>query len=316
VTIPTVMILAGIVLTLVCVFFLFLVYGLASMVPITSDEPGYWSLVLGRMFGAEHGGWLAIPASFGFLLGVTFVMLGMVKRGKRRREGIRDIRQSNRALVAVVLVFVPVAAHASVTDVALKDLVARSDLVVLATVTKVEDGPVEIKAEGDEFPPVKVATARVVETWKGVVVREVRFVASPTRHCDVADAKKGEKLVLFLEKRSDSPVMMVAHIGRGGMLLHDVEGKPYATIENEVRLPAGTKTISEEKTGRIDLPLLPTKSDKKPSTRKTLTYSYSVRSIELGALRELVRSLSFRKRTGAAEAGVRRGVEPARGQSP
>ena len=85
VTIPTVMILVGIVLTLVCVFSLFLVYGLASLGTITSDEPGYWSLVLGRMFGAEHGGWLAIPASFGFLLGVTFVMLGLVKRGKRRR---------------------------------------------------------------------------------------------------------------------------------------------------------------------------------------------------------------------------------------
>jgi len=85
VTSPMVMILAGLVLTLVCVFFLFLAYGLASLVPITTDDPGYWSLVLGRMFGAEHGRWLAIPASFGFLLGVTFVMLGMVKRGKRRR---------------------------------------------------------------------------------------------------------------------------------------------------------------------------------------------------------------------------------------
>ena len=84
--ISMVMILGGIGLMIVCGFFLFVAYGLASRVPITQDDPGYWSMVLGRMFGAEHGGWMAIPASFGMLVGVVFLVLGMVKAGKRRRE--------------------------------------------------------------------------------------------------------------------------------------------------------------------------------------------------------------------------------------
>jgi hypothetical protein len=200
----------------------------------------------------------------------------------------RDIRRANRALVALVLVLAPVAARAEVTEVALKDLVARSDLIVVATVTKVEDHPDYIKTAADEFPPVKVATARAVETWKGAAVREVRFVASPTWQRDISRAKMGEKLVLFLEKRSDTPIMMIAHVGRGGMLLHDVEGKPYATLTDQVILPEGTRTISEPRTLTFDLPLFPTDGDKKKPTTKTFTLVYPVRSIELGTLRDLV----------------------------
>jgi hypothetical protein len=81
-TIAMMMILAGIVLTLLCGFLLFVVFGLASMVP--EDDPGYWSVVLDRMFGAEYGGWVAIPASMGFLLGVILVVLGGFKVGKHR----------------------------------------------------------------------------------------------------------------------------------------------------------------------------------------------------------------------------------------
>ncbi len=82
---PIVMILAGCVLILVCGFFLLSVYGLASIGTKTQDEPGYWSQVLGRMFGVEDGGWVAIPSSVGVLLGVALVVFGMVKAVKRRR---------------------------------------------------------------------------------------------------------------------------------------------------------------------------------------------------------------------------------------
>ena len=136
----------------------------------------------------------------------------------------------------------------------LKDLVAKSDLIVVVTVTKTEAGPDDIKPWDASFPPVKVATARVVETWKGKADKEVRFVASPTRPCDIADAKEGEKLVLFLERRENSPIMMIAHVGRGGMLLHDIKGKTYATLSDQVILPKGTRTISEPKKVSMSLP--------------------------------------------------------------
>ncbi len=83
-TLSIAMILAGTVLILVCGFLLFAVYGPASKA--VGDDPESSARVLGWMFGIDQGGWVAIPASFGILLGVAFVALGLVKAGKRRRE--------------------------------------------------------------------------------------------------------------------------------------------------------------------------------------------------------------------------------------
>jgi hypothetical protein len=72
------MVVSEVVLILACGLLLFFVYGLASIVP--EDEPGYWSLVLKRMFGLEHGGWVAIPSSLGLVLGVGLVLRGILRR--------------------------------------------------------------------------------------------------------------------------------------------------------------------------------------------------------------------------------------------
>ncbi len=155
------------------------------------------------------------------------------------------------------------------------------------TVTKTEAGPADIKPWDASFPPVRVATARVVETWKGKADKEVRFVASPTQPCDIAGAKEGEKLVLFLELRENSPIMMIAQVGRGGMLLHDIKGKTYATLSNQVNLPAGTRTISEPKKVSMSLPRSLIRAGEKGEI--TRTFTIEVRSIELGTLGEMVR---------------------------
>jgi hypothetical protein len=156
---------------------------------------------------------------------------------------------------------------AEVAEIPLKRLVAQSDMIVVARVTKVEDGRADVKTEDDRFfPRVKVATAEVIETWKGTPLREVRYVASPLWTCDISDAEMGERVVLFLRSRKGSPIMMIAHSGRGRMPLREVEGKTYATCWDEVALPKGTTTIpgSEPK------------------------YSF-IRSVELTTLKELVR---------------------------
>src|SRR5262249_39505911 len=154
---------------------------------------------------------------------------------------------------------------------ALKDLVDRSDRIVLAKVSAIEDGPADIRTENDRFfPRVKVAKAQVIETWKGTPFREIRYVASPLWTCDIADAESGERVVLFLKSRKGSPIMMIAHLGRGRMPLREVEGKSYATIWSEdVRLPRGTVTIPG------------------PEPR----YPF-IRSIELSKLKELARESS------------------------
>ncbi len=180
------------------------------------------------------------------------------------------ICRAGGAISAIVLMSIPTLLWAAVADITLKELVVRSDVIVLAKVLTVEDGPTDIKAESDRFPPVKVATAQVIETWKGSAARDVRYVASPLQTCDISDAKKGERVVLFLKNRNGSPILMIAHLGRGGMPLREVGGKTYATLWTEdVLLPKGTATISG------------------PEPK----YSF-IRSVELSKLKELVRENS------------------------
>ncbi len=194
--------------------------------------------------------------------------------------------------------------RASVIPVDLKALIARSDLIVVATVTKVEAGPVDLKPEEDWLPPVEVATARVVETWKGTACREIRYVASPTWTCDTTSAEEGERVVLFLKKREGSTFLAVLHSGRGRMPLRDVGKTPYVTLPDDVIFPEGTPTISEKKTARVSLPS--TKPDQPAPA--PLTFTYSVTSIEIGTLRELVTSLVSRNRDG--EGSDRKGARP------
>lgn len=184
-----------------------------------------------------------------------------------------------KVIVSFVILFVPVRVRASVADVTLKDLAAESDLIVVARVTKVQDGPAGLQPAGDEFPPVKVATARVIETWKGDKVREIRYIASPTRPCDLASAEIEERVVLFLKGSKGSPYS-IAWVGRGWMPLHEANDNSYATLADQVILPEGTPTISRTGTTRM---VLPTKVTGKPE--HSLTFRYTVRAIELGRLR-------------------------------
>jgi hypothetical protein len=181
-------------------------------------------------------------------------------------------------------------AQAEVTEITLKKLVAESDLIVLARVSKIDEGPADIKPVEDGFPAVKVATAQVIETWKGDTVREIRYVASPTRFCDIASAEKGERVVLFLTGRKGSD-MMIAHVGRGRMPLRDLEEEVYASIDGKVMLPEGTPTISESKTARLTIPW----KELGLPDRGPLTISYHVSAIEVKLLRQLVKSAAAPK---------------------
>jgi hypothetical protein len=100
-------------------------------------------------------------------------------------------------LASVAFLSMFTSTQASVAEIELKSLVARSDLVVVVVVTKVEVVGPPFEWNGRKFPAVHVATARVLESWKGARVPEVRFVGSPTGVCDSAEAAEGEELVLF-----------------------------------------------------------------------------------------------------------------------
>jgi hypothetical protein len=148
------------------------------------------------------------------------------------------------ATVALLFFTFPIPTRAEVSEVSLKDLIAKSETIVVAKVSKLEDGPADLKPVEADYPPVKVATAEVIETWKGAKVGEVRYVGSPTLYCDISKARVGERVVLFLEKQQGSTIMMIAHVGRGRMPLQEVEGESYAAVPPEVQLPKGiTKSI-------------------------------------------------------------------------
>ncbi len=152
---------------------------------------------------------------------------------------------------------IPSPVRAKVAAVAFKDLVAGSEVIVVAQVTKVEAGGKD----------QDVATARVIEVWKGSPGAVVRYLASPTWTCDISDAKEGERIVLFLAKSKDSPLLTIAHSGRGRMPLREVEGKSYATLWTiDVILLDGTPTI--------------------PGPEPDISF---IRSIEIGTLKKLVR---------------------------
>ena len=79
---PLGMVLSGIGILLLSGFFLLWVFALASMTDDT--DPNYWSEVLNKMFGLQYGARVAIPASFGLLLGIASVVLGIYKAGAKR----------------------------------------------------------------------------------------------------------------------------------------------------------------------------------------------------------------------------------------
>ena len=108
-------------------------------------------------------------------------------------------------LLTLAIALSPSSLKAKVREITLKDLVDGSDLIVLAAVTKVEDGPTNLKIGEGALPPIKIATARVLEAWKGYPGHEVRYLGSSTWVCDISDAKVGERVVLFLTRPEDWP---------------------------------------------------------------------------------------------------------------
>lgn len=103
----------------------------------------------------------------------------------------------------------------------LEELTKKAKLVVVA---RVEDIMTEPRAEGGNSTGVgalygekRVATARVLEVWKGATAGEmVQFRASKSWTCDVSTAMMGETVLLFLtDDTKDSTVMAIAFNGIG-----------------------------------------------------------------------------------------------------
>jgi hypothetical protein len=116
--------------------------------------------------------------------------------------------------------------------VGINQLVSESELVVLAEVVAV----VHVDVGPQKY---RVATARVLERWKGTVEgQQVKFIVSPSWFaCDTSDARVCEKVILFLGQESGEPYPRIAHFGRGRMPVKLVGGSGLAFIY-EVTFPS------------------------------------------------------------------------------
>jgi hypothetical protein len=145
---------------------------------------------------------------------------------------------------------------AMVTSIPFTNLIANSDLIVVAKVESVSSPLI-----GKHY-----AKARVTEVWKGAKPNTVEFLASRTWTCDISEAKKGETVLLFLTKGGKSRSYAIAHSGRGRLPLCTVSGKTYATFWPDVILPKEVPTIDG------------------PEPRRDF-----IRSVEIAILRDLVK---------------------------
>lgn len=136
-------------------------------------------------------------------------------------------------VIALVILFAATQSFAKVASFEFSDLIAHSELIVIAKVESVSS-PVLGK---------RYAKARVTEMWKGTNVVTVEFLASPTWVCDISQAKEGETVLLFLTKSDKLRSYVIAYAGRGRLPLRTVAGKSYATFWPEVILPENIPTI-------------------------------------------------------------------------
>ena len=95
----------------------------------------------------------------------------------------------------------------------LEMLTRTANLIVVAQVENVTE-------KGD----VSIATARVIDVWKGQPAATVKFRASKSWICDVSTAIPGETVVLFLAGDAQAVVPAIAYSGIGRLPVNNAEG--------------------------------------------------------------------------------------------
>jgi hypothetical protein len=92
-------------------------------------------------------------------------------------------------------------------------LTRTASLIVVAQVENVTE-------KGD----VSIATARVIDVWKGRSAEIVQFRASKSWTCDVSKAIPGETVVLFLTDDAQTGITAIAYSGIGRLPVNNADG--------------------------------------------------------------------------------------------
>lgn len=171
------------------------------------------------------------------------------------------------AAVSLTLALLPVAAWAEVARTTVGSLSASSEIVVIGTVERVVEVPLDVTlfAAGDK-PTRTLHLARVTVDERilgGPAASHVWYIADATWTCDVSAAVPGERVLLFLQRAyaleregegppraairkvtEGAPLYQITGSGRGRMPLRDVAGATYVDVfQRSVRLPADVEVL-------------------------------------------------------------------------
>jgi hypothetical protein len=137
------------------------------------------------------------------------------------RQSMKSLLVTLVALLAAPQVFAEVAA------ISFEKLVQNSEIIVVA----------DVEAVSKTLLGKRYAKAKVIEVWKGKPSEKIEFLASPTWTCDISDAKKGERVLLFLMKTDNSRSYAITHSGRGRMPFQSIAGTNCVKFASDVILP-------------------------------------------------------------------------------
>ena len=142
-------------------------------------------------------------------------------------------------LVAVAITLFSAEATFSRALMPTLEMLARSaNLIVVAQVESVTE-------KGN----VRVATARVIDVWKGQSAGIVQFRASRSWTCDVSNAIPGETVLLFLVDDAQRGERAIAYSGMGRLPVNKAEGMETVMLsgslftkglKQEARIPQAT----------------------------------------------------------------------------
>jgi hypothetical protein len=81
----------------------------------------------------------------------------------------------------------------------------------------------------------EIATAHVIETYKGQHFDTIQFYSNPQGTCDISNAEAGQKCFLFLSKNKGRNIITWA--GRGKFLVSKTDGYEYFKLQYDVLYP-------------------------------------------------------------------------------
>ena len=116
---------------------------------------------------------------------------------------------------------------ADVASISLRQLVGRSEVIVVGCVSQVGTDPAM---------HMRVASVRVDETWKGTALESIKVCLGRRGACDVSTAAVGERVVLFLERDTKNAAggLWIAHLGRGRAPIRDVNGTATCSLSVDI----------------------------------------------------------------------------------